>query len=140
NYTLPQLPTGTYELTVSVPGFKKFIRQNLLLGVAQVLRIDIGLEVGAASESVTVTEVAPLLKTESGELSHNVASRTLNELPVLGIGASAGTAGIRHPAAVTQLLPGTSYSGNALIRVNGAQGNTQAFRIEGQDASNGFLS
>src|SRR6266699_6071430 len=38
NYTLTQLPTGTYELSVSVPGFKKFIRQNVVLPVAQTLR------------------------------------------------------------------------------------------------------
>src|SRR4051794_27517092 len=44
NYTLSQLPTGTYELSVTVPGFKKFVRQNLLLPVAQTLRVDISLE------------------------------------------------------------------------------------------------
>src|SRR5215469_13777932 len=38
NYTLSQLPTGTYELTISVQGFKKFVRQNLALPVAQTLR------------------------------------------------------------------------------------------------------
>src|SRR6267154_220373 len=47
NYTLPQLPTGTYELSVTVPGFKKYVRQNIVLPVAQTLRIDIALEVGA---------------------------------------------------------------------------------------------
>jgi len=51
-------------------------------------------------------------------LSHNVASQTLNQTARASIGAAAGTAGIRNPAAVTQLLPGTSYQGNALIRVN----------------------
>src|SRR2546421_7206321 len=71
NYTLSQLPTGTYELTVTVPGFKKFVRQNLLLPVAQTLRIDIALEVGSSSESVNVNEAVPLLKTDNGELSHN---------------------------------------------------------------------
>ena len=109
NYTLAQLPTGTYELTVAVPAFKKFIRTNLLLPVAQTLRVDVTLEVGAATESVTVAAVSPLLKTESGELSHNVATETMNNLPVLGIGASASSAGIRNPYAVLQLLPGSDW-------------------------------
>src|SRR5215472_233730 len=56
NYTVSQLPAGSYELSVTVPGFKRFIRQNLVLQVAQVLRIDVTLEVGAATESVTVSE------------------------------------------------------------------------------------
>src|ERR1700744_145254 len=40
NYTLPQLPTGTYELTVTVNGFKKFVRKNIEVPVAQTVRID----------------------------------------------------------------------------------------------------
>src|SRR5438270_9898982 len=38
NYTLSQLPAGTYELAVTVPGFKKFIRQNVVVSVAGTLR------------------------------------------------------------------------------------------------------
>src|SRR5579884_79857 len=68
NYTLAQLPVGSYELDVNVPGFKKYVRQGLTIQVAQTLRIDVNLEVGSASEAVTVTEAAPLLKTESGDL------------------------------------------------------------------------
>src|SRR5437016_3021582 len=65
NYTLAQLPTGTYEIAIAVPGFKKYVRQNIALGVAQILRLDVQLEVGATTDSVTVTEAATLLKTES---------------------------------------------------------------------------
>src|ERR1700686_3374764 len=66
NYTLAQLPAGTYEMSVSVPGFKKFVRQNIVVQVAQTLRIDVLLEVGSNTESVTVSEEVSLLKTESG--------------------------------------------------------------------------
>src|SRR6516162_5486579 len=139
NYVV-QLPTGTYELSVTVPGFKKYVRQNLVVPVAQTLRIDIGLEVGAATESVTITEAAPLLKTESGELSHNVATDTLDNLPVLGIGASAGSAGIRNPYAVLQVLPGADWRPDLSIRLNGMPSNSQALRLEGQDSTNGIAS
>ncbi|HYK61414.1 MAG TPA: carboxypeptidase-like regulatory domain-containing protein [Bryobacteraceae bacterium] len=139
NYTLSQLPTGTYELTVSVEGFKKFVRQNLALPVAQTLRIDAKLEVGSNAESVTVTEAAPLLKTESGDLSHNVSVNTMNSLPVLGIGTTASTAGIRNPYAVMQLLPGSSWTPDVNMRLNGLPSNTEAMRIEGQDATNGLI-
>src|SRR6266853_4034694 len=82
NYTVAQLPVGTYELTVSVQGFKKYVRAGLQVGVAQTLRIDVPLEVGSTAESVTVTEAAALLKTESGELSHTVNVGQLNRLPL----------------------------------------------------------
>lgn len=140
NYTLSQLPTGTYELTISVAGFKKFVRQNLVLPVAQTLRIDAVLEVGSNAESVTVTEAAPLLKTESGDLSHNVNTNTMDNLPVLGIGAAnAGSAGIRNPYAVLNLLPGSAWTPDSNMRLNGLPSNTEALRIEGQDATNGLI-
>ena len=138
NYTLAQLPTGTYEISANVPGFKNYVRRGIVVEVAQILRIDISLEVGASSEFVTVTADASLLKTESGELSHNVSSDRLDNLPILGIGATqAGSSGIRNPMAASQLIPGTTFQANVNIRVNGAPSNTQAIRIEGQDATNG---
>src|SRR6202051_4023460 len=91
NYTLAQLPAGSYEMSVSVPGFKKYVRQGLTVEVAQDVRIDVGPEIGSGSESVTVTEAAALLKTESGELSHNITAQRLDDLPVLGVGVAAGS-------------------------------------------------
>jgi hypothetical protein len=140
NYNLSQLPTGNYTLTVTVPGFKKFVRQNLFLPVAQTLRIDVPLEVGQATETVTVATAAPLLKTESGELSTNVQTNDLDNLPVLGIGsASAGAAGIRNPYAVLNVLPGSMWTPDTNIRLNGLPSNTEYFAVEGQDATNGLI-
>ncbi len=140
NYTLSQLPTGTYVLSVQVPGFKKFIRENLALPVAQTLRIDVVLEVGSNVESVTVTDVAPLLKTESGELSHNVSTEDMNNLPVIGIGSSAaGSAGIRNPYSVMEMLPGSMWTPDSNIRLNGLPANTESLRVEGQDSTNGLI-
>ncbi len=137
NYTLVQLPAGVYEVSVTVPGFKKYTRQGLALQVAQVLRVDIQLEVGAATESVTVSEAATLLNTETGDMSHNVSAKSMDDLPILGIGAgAAGSAGIRNPNAMIQLIPGTYWNPNAQVRINGTPNNTQSFRIDGQDASN----
>jgi Carboxypeptidase regulatory-like domain len=138
NYTLAQLPVGRYELSVTAPGFKKYVRPGITVEVAQVYRADVVLEVGSATESVTVSDSAPLLKTESGELSHNVDIGTLDTLPVMQIGASAGQAGLRNPYAVVQLLPGSTYAPDVDIRINGVPANTQAMRVEGQDATNGW--
>ena len=142
NYTLAELPVGTYEVSVTVPGFKKFVRQGLTLQVAQTLRIDVTLEVGNVSESVTVSEATPLLKTESGELSHNVTTERMDSLPLLPTGPAAGNSGIRNPMAVVALLPGSFYSGtganatNSAVRINGAPTNTEVILVEGQDATN----
>src|SRR5216117_370249 len=83
NYTLAQLPAGTYELSVELQGFRKFVRPGIIVEVARVTRIDAALQVGAATESVTVQAESPLLKTESGEVSHNIGTDQLNSLPVV---------------------------------------------------------
>ena len=142
NYNIGELPVGTYELTVTVPGFKKFVRQGLTIQVAQTLRIDVGLEIGNATESVTVSAAAPLLKTESGELSTNVPMERLDNLPLLPTGSAAGNSGIRNPYAVVALLPGSYYIGtgananNSTVQINGAPVNTEATLVEGMDATN----
>ncbi len=137
NYTIAQLPVGDYEVTVTVAGFKKYVRQNLTVQVAAILRVDAALAVGAATDSITVTEAASLLNTETGDISHQIDAKTMDDLPILGIGASqAGSAGIRNPYAMVELVPGTMWQANAQVRVNGTPNNTQSFRIEGQDASN----
>ncbi len=137
NYVLPQLPTGNYQLNVTVTGFKKYVKENIFIPVAQTVRVDVKLEVGATSDTVTVTEATPLLKTESGELSHNVTTDRINNLPVLQIGTGAG---LRTPYAMTNLIPGASYVPDATIRINGLPSNTQSIRIEGQDAQMGIWS
>src|ERR1700704_1523170 len=132
NYTLSELPAGPYEISVTVPGFKKYVRQGLTIQVAATLRIDVRLEVGSASESVTVSEAAALLQTESGEVSHNVSAQRLDELPVLQTGAGAGSSAIRNPTAAVVLVPGAYLDPNVNLKVNRSPANTSSFRIDGQ--------
>ena len=137
NYTFAELPFGTYELSITVPGFKKYVRENLTVQVAQTLRVDATLEVGSATEAVTVTAEASMLKTETGDVSTNVNVESLNQLPILGVGAAAsGSSGIRNPNGVLDVVPGTYYVPNSQVKINGAPSNTQAYHVEGQDATN----
>src|SRR5262249_50640084 len=113
NYTIAQLPAGSYELTVTVMGFKKFVRTGLVVEVAGTLRVDAPPEAGSATKSATTTAEAPPLKTEGGEITHNIPTSTLDDLPILtltGAAAPIGTAtslgNIRNPLASVQLLPG----------------------------------
>jgi hypothetical protein len=134
NYTLSQLPAGIYQLEVELPGFRRYVRQGVTVLVAQTLRIDVELQVGASTDEITVTADASLLRTETSELSHNVSTTQMNELPLLGIGSgSAGSSGIRNPLAVTQLVPGAYWLPNSTLRVNNL-GNPLV-RIDGQESN-----
>jgi Carboxypeptidase regulatory-like domain len=145
NFTLVQLPAGTYDLSVVVPGFKRYVRPGIIVEVAGTVRVDATLEVGAATESVTIQAEAPLLKTESGEVSYNVATNTLDDLPILTLtgapyayGNPSGLGNIRNPLAAVELLPGAHFSTDNTLRINGLPSSSQTINIEGQDASNGI--
>jgi hypothetical protein len=124
-YTVPNLPPGPYTLTVSAPDFKRLVRAGLTVAAGQTIPVDVGLEVGAASESVTVQAEPSLLKTETGDMSHNITLEQLDDLPVLGIGTNnAESLGIRNPFNSVVFLPSVSYTANFNMIVNGAPTNT----------------
>lgn len=136
-YNTLNLPPGPYSVTVTVPGFKKFVRSGMSLAVGQTLGIDISLEVGAVGDSVTVSAEASLLKTENGDVAHNITLQQLDNLPILGIGgANAGSSGVRNPFNSTVMIPGVVYNPNFTMIVNGAPSNTAAYRVEGMDNTN----
>jgi hypothetical protein len=140
NYTITDLPAGTYQLTITVAGFKKYVRPGLIVQAAQTIRVDATLEVGNVAESVTVNEEAPLLKTENGDISQTVASETMNGLPLLDIGTNG--AGIRNPYNVLAIIPGAYYTPpvpgavGSPDRINGGLGGSETIFIEGMDATN----
>src|ERR1700722_5016490 len=82
NYTLPSLPAGIYTLTVEVKGFKRFVQQNIEVQVSITNRGDVALEVGATTDTVTVTAEAPQLKTESAEQSTIIEPSPTHGLPL----------------------------------------------------------
>jgi len=137
NYVIP-VPAGKYEMTVTVPGFKKYVRPNIQVQVTTATRLDVVLSLGATNETITVTSEAPLLKTESGEISHTMTTDDINSLPVLttnGSGGSTGAGNIRNPLQAMILLPGTAFQNDTAVVVNGLPANSENIRIEGQDST-----
>ncbi len=130
------VPPGTYELTVKQPGFKQVVLKNLLVGAETSVRQDVKLEVGGATEVVTVTDTAPLLKTESADISQNFTIDRVDNLPVETVGTGTGFGNIRNPLQAVNLLPGMQFSQDFILRVNGLPNNSESIRIEGQDATN----
>ncbi len=71
NYAFDSLPSGQVRLEVAAAGFKKYVHQGVNVGYGAPTRRDVTLDVGAASETITVSDSSPLLKTESGTISRN---------------------------------------------------------------------
>src|SRR4026208_1596113 len=95
-FSAPSLPTGRYTVIAELTGFKTLTLSNIELGVDQRARIDLKLEVGAMTETVSVEAVSPLLQTSSSELGTTVKAEQIEALPLNG----------RNFVNLTRTLPG----------------------------------
>ena len=91
-FSTPFLNPGSYTLMAKVPGFKTFLRENLLLSVDQTVEADITLEVGGVNEQIVVTAESELLETAKADRGTLVDQQSVAELP---------TSGIRHGISVS---------------------------------------
>lgn len=83
NYYVPNLAPGTYRLTVESQGFKRYVREGIILRTSEQPRIDIQLEVGSVTESINVKASAPLLETETTSTGQVLEGETIVKIPVL---------------------------------------------------------
>src|SRR6266566_3967461 len=82
-YDSPSVPIGSYTITFSKTGFKDLVRKGLTLQI-QTLGLDATLQVGNATETITVTSEAPLLETETSDQRVNLSSHAIRTAPIVG--------------------------------------------------------
>jgi carboxypeptidase family protein len=132
-YQAPYLIPGTYQVTAEATGFKRFVRDGILLRVNDTIQIDIELEVGTLDQTVTVTADAPLLDTASASMGAVVDSRRVAELPIAHgepfklIGLAGGVSYTNDPRLDRPFEP-THVVGYA---INGTRANRSDITIDG---------
>jgi hypothetical protein len=102
-YQASFLLPGAYQITVEQAGFKKYVRDDVLVQVNQRLELNISLELGTADQSVTVTGETPLLNTASASIGDIIDQRRIAELPIAH----------GQPFALAALAAGVSFNANA---------------------------
>ncbi|MBI4460566.1 MAG: TonB-dependent receptor [Acidobacteria bacterium] len=141
SYRFSSLQVGDYEILVEHPGFQTERRTGLTLAVGQEGVVDFALVVGAVTETIVVTEQAPLVNTTTSSLGGLVDERTVADLPLNG----------RNYMALTMLQPGVSqhrYStdgsgyGGPVMSVNGAPVRSNNYLLDGASmvSFHGFAS
>ena len=88
-YLIQYLPVGTYTVEVNAAGFKRFVQENVVLNVDQTQALNVILDVGVQSQTVTVTEAPPLVDTSSAELGRTVEPSEIIGLPLVNRNAYA---------------------------------------------------
>ena len=81
-YNITRLPVGTYDVKVTAPGFETAIHPPFVLVLNQTARVDVQMKVGKASETIEVTGEAPILQTQSTEVSTLIDANTNVSLPL----------------------------------------------------------
>src|SRR5205085_2162629 len=81
-YRFPTVQSGTYTVTVKLEGFRTFTRAGIPVSLNSVARVDMALQVGQLSESVTVSAESPVLQTDRAEVRSELKARELVNLPV----------------------------------------------------------
>jgi hypothetical protein len=97
-YHAPDLELGSYEITVEVAGFQTVIRSGITLTVGREAVVDFTLQVGAVTQTVTVTGEAPLVQTANATVAALVDEREMRQLPLNG----------RSFADLTSIQPGVT--------------------------------
>ena len=137
-YSAELLTAGTYSVAVEAPGFTKTEQSGVQVGVNQVVRIDIELKVGSASQTVEVSAAAPILSTETSSLSTIETGQRIVNLPLngrnftqlawLGPGATPGSsAGVGLTTSTDDPRQGVQ------LAVNGLYGFDNNFLLDGVD-------
>jgi Carboxypeptidase regulatory-like domain/TonB dependent receptor len=83
-YSAPSLIPGTYVVKVEFQGFKTVERQNVVLEVGKEVRVDLALQPGEQSQTITVTEAIPLVDTTNATLGGTLQPGTISDLPLNG--------------------------------------------------------
>ena len=110
------LPIGSYNITVTAKGFKKYEAKGVVLRVAQKARVDVNLEVGAITTEVNVVGAGVAqVETQSSEISGVVTASELSQLELNG----------RNFTQLITLTPGVSNQTNQDEGVVGVNGNVQ---------------
>jgi hypothetical protein len=141
-YTVPLLQPGIYQINVQAQGFKPVNRSGIRLGVAQTAKVDFSLEVGTATDSIDVTDTAPLLDAGTNAIGGSVTSDKVENLPLKGRNSSAFmmlVPGVRATrATITQPVLESHYQ---FFSVNGSRPGQNQFRLDGGNNTNvGFNS
>ncbi|MBM3760814.1 MAG: carboxypeptidase regulatory-like domain-containing protein [Acidobacteria bacterium] len=117
-YEANLLMPGPYQITAESKGFKKVNRTGIILPVSSRIEVNLSLEIGALTETISVSAEAPLLETNSVSSGRVIDNKTLMELPVMGNSAmllvknSPGiqTGGVNNYLALHSNAGGSDYS------------------------------
>ena len=134
-YIFTNLPPGVYRVESELQGFKKFVREGVEVRVNTTVRVDVGLSVGALTESVTVSAETPALQTDRTDTGRVIEGDQIAQMP-LGFNRNFQGMLITVPGSGRPFRPHSEFfnSQDSLsVNVNGQSRLANNVQIEGTD-------
>ncbi len=138
SYAIPELPVGTYSVTITQTGFQTAVTNGVLVNVATERRVDAQLKVGQVSQTIEVSGgELPAIETTSDDLGGVLTSKSVEDMPINGrdytklIFLNPGVAG--SPDQITD-SPGSFGE----FSMNGARGRSNNYLLDGTDMNDGY--
>ncbi len=138
NYSIAELPIGTYTVTITQQGFQTAVTSNVVVDVATERRVDVALKLGLITDTVEVSgEALAQIDTTTNELGGTLTAKTIANIPVNG----------RDYTKLIYLNPGVSGSPDQItdspgsygvFSMNGSRGRSNNFLLDGTDMNDGF--
>ena len=135
-YTFPALLPGTYRLAVEHPGFKKSTQDGIVIETGFTRTVDVRLEVGAVTESVTIVASTPLLETENSAAGQVIERTTVANMPLES----------RRGGSLVRLTAGVLYTGEVggaeavpIFTISGGRPRNQQWLLDGTTVQNTAL-
>lgn len=130
-YLFTNLAPGSYEITVEMPGFRRFMRTGIALSVGQDALIAAVLELGEQTQEVTVRGGVPLVETQNGALSGLVQGETVRTLPLNG--RSFDQLALLNPGVTSYSLGGQNVQNGSGLKmsISGARPESIYFLLDG---------
>jgi hypothetical protein len=97
DFEIPDLQRGRYRMTVSHPGFRNFVAENIVLETSTIRRVDATLELGSVGTEVMVQANAAVIDTDSAKIQGSFTKQRFEEAPWIGDG--------RNPQVIMATLP-----------------------------------
>jgi hypothetical protein len=121
-YVFPNLPTGLWTISAEKAGFKKLVRTDIQIFIAQRQSLDLHLEVGDVKQSVEVSATQPLLETETSERGQALTPKMYQTLPLW-------SGGLQNPSAFLGYMANVNQGGE--VSIAGSTGRAREQLIDG---------
>jgi Carboxypeptidase regulatory-like domain len=135
SYNLTRVPVGSYEVRVGAQGFQTSVHPPFTLVLNQAARLDVQLKVGQVTETVEVTGAAPILQTETTQVSTVIDSTSTDKLPLATrnyVQLTLLSPGAVHPSP-TSFNNGDNTASGARPYINGNREQANNFILDGLD-------